>query len=90
MTVLLYTYFYNLSLNVLRPTFFNIYNLLFLRFPYIGKIRVKADPKTNYLSCFISSCNNRIEVLKIFFQWHVANQETKPWPRFSFFQIFFE
>ena len=30
MTVLLYTYFYNVSLNVRRPTFFNIYNLPFL------------------------------------------------------------
>ena len=27
--VLLYTYFYNFSLNVLRPTIFNIYNLPF-------------------------------------------------------------
>ena len=26
MTVLLYTYFYNVSLNVQRPAFFNIYN----------------------------------------------------------------
>ena len=48
MTVLLYTYFYNISLNALRPTFFNIYNLPFLRSPNIGKIRVKVGPKTNY------------------------------------------
>ena len=47
MTVLLYTYFY-IFLNVLRPTFFNIYNLPFLRSPNIGKIRVKVGPKTNY------------------------------------------
>ena len=47
-TVLLYTYFYNISLNVLRPAFFNIYNLTFLRRPNIGKIRVKLGPKTNY------------------------------------------
>ena len=50
MTVLLYTYFYNISLNVLRPAFFNIYNLPFLRSPNIGKIRVKVGPKTNYFS----------------------------------------
>ena len=48
MTVLLYTYFYNISLNVLRPTFFNIYNLPFLHTLNIGKIRVKVGPKTNY------------------------------------------
>ena len=47
MTVLLETYFYNISLNVLRPTFFNIYNLPFLRSPNIGKIRVKVGLKTN-------------------------------------------
>ena len=34
MTVLLYTYFYNISLNALRPTFFNIYNLPFLHSKY--------------------------------------------------------
>ena len=48
MTVLLNTYFYNISLNVLRPTFFNICNLPFLRSPNIGKIKVKVGPKTNY------------------------------------------
>ena len=67
MTVLLYIYFHNISLNVLRPTFFNIYNLPFLRSPNIGKIRVKVGPKTNYFSYFMSSCTNRIAVFNIFF-----------------------
>ena len=49
MTVLLYTYFYNISLNVLRPTFSNIYNLPFLRSPKIGKIRVKVRSKTVFM-----------------------------------------
>ena len=66
MTVLLYTYFY-IFLNVLRPTFFNIYNLPFLRSPNIGKIRVKVGPKTNYFSYFMSSCTNRIAVFNNFF-----------------------
>ena len=48
MTVLFYTYFYNISLSVLRPTFFNIYNLPFLRSTNIGKIRIKVGAKTNY------------------------------------------
>ena len=60
MKVLLYTYFYNMSLNVLRPTFFNIYYLTFLRSSNIGKIRAKVGPKTNYFSYFMSSCTNRI------------------------------
>ena len=67
MTVLLYSYFYNISLNVLRPTFFNIYNLPFLPSPNIGKIRIKVMPKTNYFSYFMSSCTNRIEVFNNFF-----------------------
>ena len=45
MTVLSCTYFYNISLNVLRPTFSNIYNLPFLRSPNIGKIKVKFGRK---------------------------------------------
>ena len=48
MTVLLHIYFHSIVLNVLRPTFFNIYNLPSLRSPNIGKIRVKVGPKTNY------------------------------------------
>ena len=77
MTVLLYTNFYNISLNVLRPTFFNIYNLPFLRSPNIGKIRVKVGPKTDYFSYILSSCTNRIAVFNDFFHWCAANQETK-------------
>ena len=74
-TVLLSTYFYNISLNVLRLTFFSIYNLSFLRSPNI-KIRVKVGPKTNYFSYNLSSCTNRIAVFNNFFHWYVANQET--------------
>ena len=54
MTVLLYTYLYNIYINVLRPTFFNMYKLPFLRSPNIGKIRVKVGPKTNYFSYILS------------------------------------
>ena len=67
MSVLLYTYFLNISLNVLRPIFFNICNLPFLSSPNIGKIRVKVGPKTNYFSYFMSSCTNRIAVFNNFF-----------------------
>ena len=67
MTVLLYTYFVNISLNVLRPNFFNICNLTFLHCPNIGKIRVKVGPKTNYFSYFMSSCTDRIVVFNNFF-----------------------
>ena len=65
--VLLYTHFYNISLNILRPTFFNITNLPFSHFPNIKKIRVKVGPKTNYFSYFMSSCTDRIEVFYSFF-----------------------
>ena len=67
-TVLLYTYFYNISLNVLRKcTFANEYNLPFLQFPNIGKIGVKVGPKTSYFSFFMSSCTNTITVFNNFF-----------------------
>ena len=65
--VLLYTHFYNISLNVLRPNFFNIFNLPISNFPNIKKIRVKVGPKTNYFSYFMSSCTNRIVVFNYFF-----------------------
>ena len=67
MTVLLYSCFYNISLNVLRPTFFSIYNFPFLRSLNIGTIRVKAGPKTNSFFYFLSSCTNRIAVFYYFF-----------------------
>ena len=67
MTVLLYTYSFNISLNAQRPTFFGICNLPFLRSPNIGKIRVKVGPKTNYFFYFMSSCTDRIVVFNNFF-----------------------
>ena len=67
MTLLLYANFYNISLNVLRPTFFYIFNLPFLRSPSIVKIRVKVGPKTDYSSYILSSCTSRIAVFNNFF-----------------------
>ena len=88
--VLLYTHFYNISLNILRPTFFNITNLPFSHFPNIKKIRVKVGPKTNYFSYFMSSCTDRIAVFNIFFHWYLANQETnKTVPAIFFFSNIF-
>ena len=67
---------FNISLDVLRPSFFNICNLPFLSSPNFSKIRVKVGPKTNYFSYVMSSCTNRIAVFNNFFHWYVANQET--------------
>ena len=67
MKVLLYRGFYNVSLNVLRSTFFNIYKLPFSRSPNIEKIRVTFGSKTNYFSYFMSSCTNRVAVSYNFF-----------------------
>ena len=53
--VLLHTYSYNISLNVLRPTFFHIYNLPFSLSRNIEKSKVKVGPKSNYFSFFMSS-----------------------------------
>ena len=67
MTVILCTNFCNISFNVPRPTFFNMYNLPFLHSPNIGKIRVKVGPKTDYFSYILGSCTNRIAVFNGFF-----------------------
>ena len=76
MKVLLYTYFY-ISLNVLRPNFFNMYNLPFSLFTNIGKIRVKFGLKTNYFSTFMSSCTNRIAVFYYFFSLTCSQSRDK-------------
>ena len=65
--VLLYTHFYNISLNVLRSTFFNICNLPFAHFPNIRKISVKVGPKTDYFIYFLSSFTDRIVEFNNFF-----------------------
>ena len=90
--LLLCANYYNISLNVQRPTFFNIYNLPFLRSPNIGKIKVKAGPKTDYFSYIPSSCTNRIAVFNNFFFTDIqpTKRQTKPCPRLCSFQIFFE
>ena len=89
--VLLYTHFYNIALNVLRPNFLNICNLPISHFPNIKKIRVKVGPKTNYFSYFMSSCTNRVVVFNIFFfHLYLANQETnKTVPAVFFFSNIF-
>ena len=84
MIVLLYTYFCYISLNVLRPTFFNIYDLPFLLYPNIGKIRVKVGPKTNYFSYIPSSCTNRIAVVNIFFSLICSQPRDKQNPAHDF------
>ena len=65
--VLLYTHFYNISLNVLRPNLLNICNLPISHFPNIRKIRVTVWPKSNYFFYFMSSCTDRIVVFNNFF-----------------------
>ena len=89
--VLLYTRFYNISLNVPRPNFFNICNLPISHFPNIRKIRVKVRPKTNYFSYFMSSCTDSIVFFNNYFSLIFRQpREKKLCLRFSSFQIFFE
>ena len=77
MQVLLYTYFYNISLNVLRPNFLNICNLPVSHFPNIRKIRVKVGLKTNYFSYFMSSCTGRIVVFNNFYSLVLSQPRDK-------------
>ena len=64
--VLLYTHFYNISLNVLKPNFFDIRNLSISHSPNIRKIRVKVGPKSNYFSYLMSSCTKTIVIFNNF------------------------
>ena len=75
--VLLYRHFYNISLNLLRPNFFNICNLPISNFPNIKKIRVKVGPKTNYFSYFMSSCTDRIVIFNYFFSLMFSQPRVK-------------
>ena len=90
MTVL-YTYFYNISLNLRRPTFFNICNLPFLRSHNIGKIRVKVGIKTNYFFLIYELLHQQnLKFSIIFCHWYVANEETnKAVPMIFFFSSIF-
>ena len=65
--VLLYTHFYNISLNELKPNFLNICNLSIPHFPNIRKVRVNVGPKTYYFPYFMSSCTDIIVVFNNFF-----------------------
>ena len=87
MTVILYTYFLNISLYVLRPTFFNTCNWPFLSSLNIRKMRFKVGPKTNYFSYFMSSCTNRVPVSKKFFHWYLDNQKANKTLAASFFLL---
>ena len=75
--VLLYTHFYNISLNVLRPNFLNICNLPISHFPNIRKIMVNFGPKMNYFSYFMSSCTDRIVVFNNFFSLIFSQRRVK-------------
>ena len=90
MTVLLYTYFYNISLNVLRPTFFNIYNLTFLRSPNIGKQGSKLGQELLLFPTLWAPAPTELKFSTIFFHWYVANQKAnKTVPAIFFFSNIF-
>ena len=90
MLVLLYTYFHNISLNVLRITFFNIYIIYdFYALQISVKLGSKLGQKLTTFPIFWVPAPTELQFSIIFFHWYVANQETKPCPRFSSFQIFF-
>ena len=85
--VLLYTHFYNISLNVLKLNFLNICNLPIWHFPNIRKITVKVGPKSNYFSYFMSSCTERIVVFNNFFS-HIFSQPRDKQTRARDFLLF--
>ena len=82
MTVLLYTYLYNIYLNILKPFSFNIYNLPFLHSPNIGKIMVKT--KNQLLFLLHGPLNQQNCSFQSFFftDMYRTKRQTTPWPQF--------
>ena len=76
MTVLLYTYSFNVSLNVIRITFFNVCNLPFLSSPNIGKIGSKLGQKLTTFPTLWAPAPTELQFSIIICHWYVANQET--------------
>ena len=81
------TYFYDISLSLLRPTFFNIYNLPFYASPNIRKIRAKVMVKSKCFSYFMSFCINRIAVFNDIFELVCIQPQDKE-NRFRYFLLF--
>ena len=89
MKVLLYTCFYNISLNILRPNFFNMYNLPFSRFQISGKLGSNLGQKLTYFSYLMGSCTNRIAVFCNFFSLVCSEPRDKTVPAIFFFSSIF-
>ena len=64
--VLLYTYFYNFSLNVLRPTIFNIYNFTFFTLQISVKLLSMFDQKPTTFPIFWAHAPTELQ-FSIFF-----------------------
>ena len=77
MKILLYTYFYDISLNAIKPNFFNAYNLTFSCSPNLGKSKSKLAQKLAIFFYFMSSCINRIAVFNNLFALIFSQQRDK-------------
>ena len=87
MIVLLYTYFlkyifkifihiFLISLNVLRRTFSNIYNLTFYALQILVKLGLKLGQKLTTFPTLWAPAPTELRFLMFCFHWYVANQET--------------
>ena len=76
MTMLLYTIFFNISLNVLKPTFFDICNLPFYALQISVKLGSKLGQKLTTFSTLWAHSPTELQFSVIFFHWYIANQET--------------
>ena len=84
----LYTYFCNISLNVLRPNFFNMYNLPFSRFPDARKVRVKFGPKTTFPTLW-APAPTELQFSIVVFSLICSQPKDKQNRVHNFLQIFF-
>ena len=77
----IYTYFYNIFLNVVRITFSIYIIYLFYALQISEKLGSKLRQKLTTFPIFGAPLPTELQFSIIFFHWHTANQETnKPVP----------
>ena len=89
--VLLYTHFYNIFLNVLRPTPFSVYVIYpFHTFQISEKLGSKLGQRLTTFPTLWAPAPTKLYCSIIFFHWYSANQETnKTVPAIFFFSNIF-
>ena len=84
--MLLYTYFYNISLNALKTNIYQYVIYLFRTFQLSEELGPKLGQRLTTFHTLWARAPTELQRSIIFFHWHAANQETnKTMPAIFFF-----